>query len=1836
MRLANKNPANGSTPAARTMRKTVHQRPVSGGVGRAPAAGAAKARPATAVAAVVNRPATARAPPAPPPAAAPTSSAPEPAPELRNSASPPSNAAVLPVSVPVYTTSRPQRDPAAPMMPTIAPIVSYGLPTLDLDAVRRDSQTRRSADGPEGIAAARTSQNELGTDALLAQTNVLGSEIDRRGRSTPRNGSGASARAPAPSSRERSSMSPRAMSPRGSLTSRGLIDDAVARRRGNSPTAPTLRRLSASSDSIDKGVPTPRLAATTPRMSQARSSADGVTADINGVDGGLSLGGSLRASINGAVAVIPSDVDGSPRDGGTPIYRRANAIAARAAAQASDASAATGKKSQDLYVAASSTHYIDAVTESMAALYVPCMSPQDISRLPYVAEAPPTHVCLRSMPITTHVVANILSYCNRFEIHDLMFDDCVFSLYDYTWLRRVTGLKTIRLRGSTVGTRIVSQIMKHAPAVETLTLFDCGSISSLPALSSQLCRVSSIQLIKTNFTQRALSDLVNCPTVREVMLLNVDLHANIFELFNSDHIEALHVVGCPDLFYTEKDEAEWLSRCSPRAGHGRGDGTLSIRSLIITDCGSLSLHSLPWGEMTALQELSIMHHENQALPIACLHDVFRKCDLRLLRLQHVFVDEYLVRQIQLCTNLQELNLSYCKGFHGMEEIWAALANLRRLNVSYSEVGSVHLAGLHRCRQLEQTFAQHCRYLDDLSVFRALPALQLLDLTGCTALACDGFDGDYACQGLSCVILNGCTRLRDISGLAAISGIEVLRMSGCLARDEGIAQVLSASASSLCELDLSQCSNVYDLGAVPFHRCANLTHVDLSESNAVDATVAALASCPRLFSVNLSRCENVTSVADLGAGSELRHLDLSFSAVTDAGLLRYTDKTGAKYLERLTLRGCTSVGDLSCLGRLKRVTVLDLSASAFDAAASLPAIAAGCKLLGEIDLQECLQVRDLSPLGASRTIYRLNASLTGITDACLRGLAGCQSLEDLELSGCEGLRDVSALAELRYLQRLNLSNTSVVVSSMTKFDQCAQLWDISLANNTEVRDISIFSGFATLQRLDVSGTAVNDRSFASPWRCPVIEEIDLRDCKDLSKIGAGVLKSLVCLRRIDLSQTAINDASLAGIAGCLSLEELVIDDCTNVRNAAALSGLRNLCTLRAAGTCINDASLTNFYRLERLSEVDLSRCAALRDVSALGRCASLLALKLADSGVTDDSFLAVARPTWRESPLSSLDLSGCGAIQSVPAVASLRHLAALDLSRSGVTDEGLDTVAQLPRLRALHLAGCRSVHCAAAIGTMASLKSLDMGGSSVSALTDDGASHLWATVCLSQASFAGCDNLRDVSALRELPALVVLDLSRSSCADESFAGVPWSGCTALQELHLRGCADIRDLSGLKGMHRLSTLILADSTADSDSISGLRDCPSLEEVDMSGCASLKNVAALAELPRLRYLWLQESGITSASFEVSWTGRSLLELHLRGAVLVQGLRGISGLPRLRRLDLAHTSTSDAGVRAVSRLGSLEFLDLGGCRGVRSATSLSHLGRLRVLDLSGSSVDNTTLIALPMCPALEVLDLRKCVNITNAFLAHDFTRLRVLHMPPLARVIGSFISHAPALELLSLQYCPPTPHAATWLAQLPFIKAIDLRGSEIAADFFVSLQACPLLEELDLSECADLTTVAALAQLPHFKRLSLSRTALGNTACADIASCRGLQELSLNHCVQLTDIASLSALKRLRRLDLSATAVGDGAFAVAREMPELEELLLAGCGSVRDSSGIAGAPRLRSLELSHSTIQVVNEDTLTLRCPHLRSIKLDGCNARAHSGVLSAARSKIGGMFRSSKNKK
>ncbi|GBG72416.1 hypothetical protein CBR_g11995 [Chara braunii] len=318
----------------------------------------------------------------------------------------------------------------------------------------------------------------------------------------------------------------------------------------------------------------------------------------------------------------------------------------------------------------------------------------------------------------------------------------------------------------------------------------------------------------------------------------------------------------------------------------------ALKSLDVTQCHAL--HRIDVTSKT-VESLVLKHQTglaSMALRCPLLRDVdLSNCDALTNAVFDVFSDLEACPLLSLlvldsCEGLTEVKLSSCK-LSSLSLV--GCRNIASIDLSCQSLGALHLDGCDRLTEarfspvgLQSLNLGICPHLASL-VLNA-PEMTVLDLRGCGTLkeahiTCPkltSLDASYcsrlgdemlaatasACLSLQTLVLAACPAI-GAAGLLALKGLPALNtLDLSYTEIQDLSPVFEA-CPQIRVLRVSACKWLDDAALAPLYdsqALMNLRELDVSYCNLSNAALGSvLALCPRLVSVNLSGCENVTDL-----------------------------------------------------------------------------------------------------------------------------------------------------------------------------------------------------------------------------------------------------------------------------------------------------------------------------------------------------------------------------------------------------------------------------------------------------------------------------------------------------------------------------------------------------------------------------------------------------------------------------------------------------------------------------------------------------------------------------------------------------------------------------------------------------------------------------------------------------------------------------------------------------------------------------------------------------------------------------------------------------------------
>ncbi|HIE97458.1 MAG TPA: hypothetical protein EYG03_30185 [Planctomycetes bacterium] len=469
----------------------------------------------------------------------------------------------------------------------------------------------------------------------------------------------------------------------------------------------------------------------------------------------------------------------------------------------------------------------------------------------------------------------------------------------------------------------------------------------------------------------------------------------------------------------------------------------------------------------------------------------------------------------------------------------------------------------------------------------------------------------------------------------------------------------------------------------------------------------------------------------------------------------------------------------------------------------------------------------------------------------------------------------------------------------------------------------------------------------------------------------------------------------------SLRQLSVEDTSVAPDVVdAIGSITGLRALSLAGSEFNGADLSALDRLPELQTLNLSRTQGAAGVLSSVNLTSIETLKLNDCSWVDDDLLLLLQ---KFSTLQTLEVSG-----------------------SQITDDGINRLLQLPKLRWLNLSGCEGIGTDSlrVLSGVSNLKSLTMSGNNLSVE----AAFRFQKVCPLTTLYIP---------LTEFPEMAPI-LERAQRAEATVF------CRGIHSLRVHDDTGV-DYSVLKRFPGLRTLQLTGSGFNVQTMSFLADMKQLDHLQLGG----KNVTDdsiqhLSGAINLTWLDLSGTSVTDAGVVHLLPLTKLRQLDLSGTdITADGLQLVSRLKDLQYLEVRDVSLSVRGLEVLKTLPNVSgTLDLSAANVARPDLEMLRGKSFKSVNLSGHSLSESEQAVLATWTELESLDLSHCAITGEHLKLSANTKLKDLRLDGamLTDATLQAVEFPPALSSLSLSDTSITGENLTVLQQLNFLRSLDL----------------------------------------------------------------------------------------------------------------------------------------------------------------------------------------------------
>ena len=253
-------------------------------------------------------------------------------------------------------------------------------------------------------------------------------------------------------------------------------------------------------------------------------------------------------------------------------------------------------------------------------------------------------------------------------------------------------------------------------------------------------------------------------------------------------------------------------------------------------------------------------------------------------------------------------------------------------------------------------------------------------------------------------------------------------------------------------------------------------------------------------------------------------------------------------------------------------------------------------------------------------------------------------------------------------------------------------------------------------------------------------------------------------------------------------------------------------------------------------------------------------------------------------------------------------------------------------------------------------------------------------------------------------------------------------------------------------------------------------------------------------LKMLVLNGTSICDADLAIIKTIPNLKHLEIASCPMLRTIQGLRNAPNLKVLDASNNDFAQDDGHVLGSLPLLELLNISGSTGFSNLNELQNTKNLHYADLSRTNVEGNTLMVLGKLPLVDNVNFSHCINDFNLLItfAPDQKQLAFKRLD-LSNInvndsIFDWIAKMPALETLS--FANATTLLCKSLHDLSAaqnLMQLDFSGTVISSLQEVGL--LPLLEFLNINDCAKLETLDGLQHASKLRKLTAINTQLKST---------------------------------------------------------------------------------------------------------------------------------------------
>ncbi|XP_050209618.1 F-box/LRR-repeat protein 3 [Mercurialis annua] len=536
--------------------------------------------------------------------------------------------------------------------------------------------------------------------------------------------------------------------------------------------------------------------------------------------------------------------------------------------------------------------------------------PNILNRYPYIA-----HLDLSLCPRVNDKSLNIVSRICKDSLKSI--DLSRSRLFSYNGLMSLalncSNLVDIDLSNATELRDVAVSAVAEAKNLERLWLGRCKLISDM-GVGCIAVGCKKLRLISLKWCL-GVTDLgvgliaVKCKEIRSLDLSYLPItNKCLSSILKLENLEDLVMEGC---FGIDDDSLTALKH-----------GCKSLKKLDMSSCQNIShvgLSSLIGGA-GRLEQLTLAYGSPVTLALA--NGLKQLSLLKSVRLDGCMVTSAGLKALgNWCISLEELSLSKCVGVtdDGLSCLITKHREMRKLDITccrkITDVSISHIAS--SCTNLTSLRMESCSLVSReafVLIGQRCQFLEELDLTD-NEIDDEGLISISRCSKLTSLKLGICLNISD-KGLAHI-GKQCTRLAELdLYRSAGVTDLgILAIASGCFDLEMiimSYCTDITDNSLICLSKCKRLNTFEIRGCPLISSLgLAAIAvGCKQIAKLDIKKCHNIDDAGMLPLAhfsQNLRQINLSYSSITDVGILSLASISCLQNMTVLHLKGLTPNG-----------------------------------------------------------------------------------------------------------------------------------------------------------------------------------------------------------------------------------------------------------------------------------------------------------------------------------------------------------------------------------------------------------------------------------------------------------------------------------------------------------------------------------------------------------------------------------------------------------------------------------------------------------------------------------------------------------------------------------------------------------------------------------------------------------------------------------------------------------------------------------------------------------------------------------------------------------------